>query len=300
MGKYHPTQIIDCMNRHFPGYVEKLCAVDMEQQPRPDVMLKAFLECGANVFDVGPVLASTFEFMDVHNITHDMVHLPYGCFYIHMPETQLGDFDCWVDEFGVNQRSYRPMIGMYVWSFGDDVYLCPALDVEGGVDGSMGCACYPMRMNHWQGAGCSYEAFCELDSTEAWSHKEGDPDEARLWWRSLCRIVLNLLMYLRSDQVEVAYSDKRKPRIRRAPRPGKRAKASKRQSTVLRVGRLAQSLESKGQRLSPSRHWVRGHWKRVRYGKGRTKTKIKAIWPYERGRGEHSGDIRVYESQHMS
>lgn len=254
----------------------------------------SFIHSGRQIFDVGPALSECFGQMSLGNVTPDMLFMPYETFYVtglpdRMPERAPGGYDL----------SHRD--SFYV-SYVQGVWTLTVVGYDRPSNGEMwNLAPISIVESRWRESGLDLDAYIEANLRYMCDPNVFDLEEASI----IVRRFAHLLLYLSSEGAETELHEPGKLRrlenkVKNAATDREKRKFQKRldRITLLRRTKLAPSLEadfvSTDDRESPSRHWVRGHWKRQRHGEGRKLTKIIQVWPYLRGEGDDPEGTRTY------
>ena len=110
-------------------------------------------------------------------------------------------------------------------------------------------------------------------------------------WKAL-RLAINLILYVNSEEADVAASPQTRAEDEQAARDRKKGrKVRARGARISNVGRKVRLPGIRGGDAGDGtgpklrfRHWVRGHWHMYWVGEGRAQTVMKWVAPYEKGR----------------
>jgi len=295
------------------------------------IITSSFVDNGQQKFVLGQRMCEMFSLTRLDGINLDDIRLPFPTFYVHFDadlgwkiwggnrthwHTVRGAYVCEMD-YDLMDPSYHPphrIVNVQLWGEaneksrrpGDDAtYWMPfidsliqksgAKDLEGYLDIKLS---QPVKSGRLYGANF-------LASPSAEDYEVDDSEEtaaaARPSVEMGVRVILNLLLYLSSENPELRRERFGEARVKSLQKKMRRAKKKRREeyegrislakSTVTYVG---ESIESEfesmqtenSERAGIRRHIVRGHWHTYRVGPGRAKKTRKWIKPFWRGHGE--------------
>lgn len=235
---------------------------------------------GRQSFFIDRDMQSLFDKTSLKDVQYDDVQMPYGTFYLNLP-----NLDC--DLYDESQMS-EPVIGSFVAFDPAERTIFFFLVTARGVN-----MIIPINLPRWLRHEGDFETFLEdVVSNIEIADLERHVSRARVARIRNCvlrvaRIAINLALYITSKDADIQkVSDDRRVRdleskIGRTKNPGKRKKMKrtltrlKGKGTTHVVGEKLTTKLRRARKMGSRRaHWVRGHWK---------PSLKKWILPYPRG-----------------
>jgi hypothetical protein len=277
-----------------------------------------FRSSGRQTFEIGPNLQEMFCETSLQAVPREALKFPYACFYLSFP-------GCNWEVWGDDESGWHPLGGAYV-------RLDPMRDVIAI------CLWGMNNENSKNDIDCTHswaefslkECYEEAGDLETYLKRMFDPndlgridddwqgsresddfdhDKATRVLGHVCRVAVNLALYLQTETPEVRSHPYRMTNERRRNLgiSKKRIKTLEPligPGTVTVVGR---ELEKEAERRklesqevsSPRMHWRRGHWHHYWVGKGRTKRVPRWLMPMLVNKdAEEKAESRLYELPH--
>ena len=235
---------------------------------------------GRQSFFVDRDMQSLFDKTSLKDVQYDDVQMPYGTFYLNLPNLDCDLYD--------DMKRPEPVIGSFVAFDPAERTIFFFLVTARGVN-----MVIPVNLPRWLRHGGDFETFLEdVVSNIEIADLERHVSRARVAKIRSCvlrvaRIALNLALYITSKDADIQkVSDDRRVRdleskIGRTKNPGKRKKMKrtltrlKGKGTTHVVGEKLTTTLRRARKMGSRRaHWVRGHWK---------PSLKKWILPYPRG-----------------
>jgi len=235
---------------------------------------------GRQSFFVDKDMQSLFDKTSLKDVQYDDVKMPYGTFYLNLPNLDCDLYD--------DMKRPEPVIGAFVAFDPAEQTIFFFFVTAKGVN-----MIIPVNLPRWLKHGGDFETFLEEGvSNMKIEALEGHVSRARVAKVRNCvlrvaRIAINLALYITSKDADVqkVSDDKRvrdlESKIERTRNPGKRKKMKraltrlKGKGTTHVVGEKLTTKLRRARKMGSRRaHWVRGHWK---------PSLKKWILPYPRG-----------------
>jgi hypothetical protein len=271
---------------------------------------------GRQVFEVAPAMAAMFAMTELNGIDEADVRLPYSTFWL---DVASAGWKAW----GGERTQWHPLQGAYIsGNRNPDGTLSLIVMVWGSAnEASMGRLDDAILWGYlllrsgdniedkliamFAGGGPFHSEALKRDRMDS-PHAE----EQHLIMRQVMRVAINMSLYLASEDPDVTRVvapeiAELEAKLTRVKSPSKRKvverllEQKRRGPRVTLVGarsesRLRAALEQ-GNRAGPRAHWVRGHWRSYRVGRGRTELRRKWIQPFVRGGEEgEAPETRTY------
>jgi hypothetical protein len=273
-----------------------------------------FARSGAQSFVVGSRLQEMLANTSLSKVGVDELHLPYQGFYVAFPASPWkvwgGDRTGWHDLSGVYVTTTDSKVDgvrrimFFVWGNDNE------LSTHAGDDASVW---FNVDMDRAQKHRDVESYVLDMMTNDEGLHFEIEgcrrpeiQESSRELAVNVVRIVFNLAQYLSSEGAEAEARKNRQGTRQRArlAKKFKKAKGPRKKALQEQLDRLGTlgvvtfvgpSIEKSYQESSRKasgrtvrRHWVRGHWKMVRFGPRDEAPSYRRKWlqPYERGEGE--------------
>jgi hypothetical protein len=266
-----------------------------------------YLKYGQQVFTIGPRLCDSFLHAKLDNVPTDLIRFPYPAFYVAPP---VGALQVW----GGSRTQYHDVGGIYVYNInsplifkdGSTAHLHQTRLIIWGKpnersEHAADDALYWFGVD-WQKDQSDLEGTLrhQIDTTSYLDElrpRDGTgASRVQQTAVNTLRIVLNLCLYLLSENRDVIVDTTGRDQQQRMRRKAARLKGRSRQRLLDRANRksgavvtyLAPGIEAEGAaggdgHRSPRRHWVRLHRQTYWIGPGSKQPVIRYINPYERG-----------------